>query len=664
MRFVIFTLLFIPAFAQTSSEWNFLSNHVDGREIAQMLPRYLRAKADQLLLERKAQIAKISSTQDLHARRQYFRERFTKALGGLPERTPLNARTAGTIEFPDYRIEKVIFESQPGFHVTANLYLPKTGVAPHPAILFPLGHEQGAKAHEAWQYVLITFAKRGYVCLAWDTIGQGERIQMWDDDFKESKVIRSTTEHTMLGLQTLLVGDALARYTIWDGIRALDYLLSRPEVDPKRVGVTGNSGGGTHTAYLAALDDRFAAAAPSCYITSWKRLLETIGPQDAEQCVPPSLAHGLDHGDFLLAFAPKPYLMLTAIRDFFSIDGARETFAEAQRVYDQVGAGARVAKFEHDDGHGYTKPRRLAAYKWFSKYLAGKEDDSPEPEVKILSEEELWCTTTGQVATTFNGEENVFTLNRKRYTSVKQGGATVDALRLMISWSPRTGAPMVKPYGWVERDGYRVEKLLYESEPGIWIPSTVYIPSGSGRRAALILAFGAGKSSAHSEAEAQVKQGKLVLAVDLRGLGETRAISERSGSDWPRYFGDYESSMSALLTGKPLVAMRAEDIARAVDYLAGRADVNSTQIALHGREVAAVPALFAAALDSRIAMLTVERMVESYESVIRNRIHRQQWENAVQGALRQFDLPDVVRWIAPRPVKVVELLNPLGQRRR
>ena len=112
--------------------------------------------------------------------------------------------------------------------MTANLYLPKTGRGPYPAILFPLGHEEGAKAHGVWQQLLVTFAKNGYVALAWDTIGQGERVQLYDEDFQTSKVVRSTTEHTINGIQTLLVGDALARYTIWDGMRALDYLVSRP----------------------------------------------------------------------------------------------------------------------------------------------------------------------------------------------------------------------------------------------------------------------------------------------------------------------------------------------------------------------------------------------------------------------------------------------------
>lgn len=178
----------------------------------------------------------------------------------------------GTLDRGDYRVEKIVFESRPAFFVTANLYLPKSGRPPYPAILFPLGHERGAKAHQAWQRCLAGLARRGFAALAWDPLGQGERIQMYDEDLHDSKLRGSTVEHTVIGMQCLLTGTHLAQYTIWDGIRALDYLLSRPEVDARRVGCTGNSGGGTHTAYLAGLDNRIQVAAPSCYITSWQRM--------------------------------------------------------------------------------------------------------------------------------------------------------------------------------------------------------------------------------------------------------------------------------------------------------------------------------------------------------------------------------------------------------
>jgi dienelactone hydrolase len=494
MRIIGLVLLGITAAAaQDTSGLNFLAGHTDYRNIRSMLADYTKRRAFALLDARQAQVAKWQAA-DVSARKQHVRDRMLRALGDMPERTPLNPRVTGVIEHERYRIEKVIFESQPRFYVTANLYLPKTGRGPYPAILFPLGHEEGSKAHGTWQQLLVTFAENGYVALAWDPIGQGERVQLYDEDFQTSKVIRSTTEHTMLGVQTLLVGDALGRYTVWDGIRALDYLVSRPEVDPKRVGLTGNSGGGTHTAYLAALDDRIQVAAPSCYITSWRRLIETIGPQDAEQNIPPWIADGLDHADFVHAFAPKPYLILSAIRDFFSITGARETFHEAQRAYDLLGASSKLSMTEADDGHGYTKPRRLAAYRWFDRWLKGKEEERPEREVTPASEDELWCTPTGQVATSLGGE-TVWSLNRKRAQSFKRGSVSGEQVRRLIAYDKPEGAVAVRPFGTLTRSGYRIEKLIYESEPGIVVPSLLFIPEGTGRRPAVVYVHGGGKAA-------------------------------------------------------------------------------------------------------------------------------------------------------------------------
>src|SRR5215469_4470320 len=414
MKIATFILLAAaPVLAQPREEWNFLSDPSVFRDVHNMLPAYLKEKAFALLDDRQRAIARISTLEDLKARGRYWRVYMLAYLGGLPERTPLNARTVGTLDRGDYRVEKIIFESRPEFYVTANLYLPKTGTPPYPAILYPLGHERGAKGHQAWQRCLASLGRRGFVALAWDPLGQGERVQMYDEDLHDTKTTGSTVEHTIIGTQCLLTGSHVAQYTIWDGMRALDYLLSRPEVDPKRVGCTGNSGGGTHTAYLSALDDRIQVAAPSCYITSWRRMLESIGPQDAEQVFPFFLRDGLDYPDYIYAFGGKPFMMLTAIRDFFPISGARATFAEARQVLGRLESAGNIDRFEYDDGHGYNQPRREAAYRWFTRWLQGKENPEPEAPVTLATAEELNCTPTGQVKTSFPGAMDVFTLNRK-----------------------------------------------------------------------------------------------------------------------------------------------------------------------------------------------------------------------------------------------------------
>ena len=633
-----------------------------------MLSTYLQRRAFSLLDDRARTVSQISGASDAAARKQYIRARILDSLGGLPERTPLNARVTGTVERDDYRIEKIVFESQPKFYVTANLYLPKRGRGPYPAILFPLGHEAGGKANEAWQHALVSFAKKGYVALAWDPLGQGERVQLWDPDTQQAKVIRSTTEHSILGVQCLLTGDNIARYTVWDGIRALDYLLSRPEVDAAKVGCTGNSGGGTHTAYLSALEDRIHVAAPSCYITSWRRLLESIGPQDAEQVLLPFLADGLDHPDFIYAFAPRPYLMLSAIRDFFSISGARESYDEARGLYARLNAEDRMSMFEADDGHGYSKPRRLAAYRWFARWLKNASDEDPEPEVTIATEEELHATKTGQVSSSFE-VETVFSLNRARLAALKRPQLSREDLRLelrrLTGFEPPAGAVPVRFYGRIQRSGYVIEKLVYESEPGILVPSLLFLPEPAGeRRPAILYAHGRGKSvdaRPGGEIEELVRKGFIVFAVDYRGIGETSATDTRGGSDFPRYFGDYGNAMTSLLVGKTLVGMRAQDLYRALDVLATRQEVDAAKITAIAKETATVPMLHLAALDGRINRLALESGLVSYESVVRNNIHMNVFENVVPKALKTYDLPDLIVAVAPRPVWLIDPVNPMGR---
>ena len=662
--------------AQTSQELNFLSGLEESRTIRNMLPDYLDRLARALLEERKRKIALFATPQDVANRKDYVRARMLQAIGSLPERTPLNAKVVGVLDRDDYKIEKVVFESQPNFYVTANLYLPKRGRPPYPGVLFPLGHEQGSKAHSAWQQMLGSLAQKGFVALAWDPIGQGERVQLYDPDFRESKVFRSTTEHSILGIQCLLVGDNLARYTIWDGMRALDYLLSRKEVDPERIACTGNSGGGTHTAYLSALDDRIKVAAPSCYITSFGHLLASIGPQDAEQNLPPFLGDGLDHADFIYAFGPKPYLMLSAIRDFFSISGARETYAEAKRVYTVMGIPEKMGMVEADDGHGYTKPRRLAAYDWFGRWLMGARDQAPEPEVKLFTEVELACTATGQVSTSLGGE-TVFSLNRKRAGLSNQRlqppSSPADLasfkekirqrVRQLTRFEPSKGALTVRPYGEITRTGYRIEKLTYESEPGITIPSVLYVPdTAEARKPAILSVYRRGKAAAGAESEEWVKRGFVVLAIDMRGTGETQFGETQPSGDYPRYFGDFDSAMTALLIGKPLVGMRAQDVSRGVDLLLARPDVDPERVYAYGRDEGGVPLLYAAVLDERIKKVAIEGTLVSYQSVIANRIHRQVLESTVRGALKEYDLPDLVAALAPRSAFIVNGVDALGHR--
>ncbi len=180
-------------------------------------------------------------------------------------------------------------------------------------------------------------ALNGMAALVFDPIDQGERGQYfgpggWPD-------LWGCKAHAMIGVGSVLLGRNTARFEIWDGMRAIDYLQSRPEVDPRRIGCTGNSGGGTQTSYLMALDDRIRCAAPSCYLTSTLRLMQTIGPDDAEQNLFGQFVGGPQEADWLLMRAPSPVLMCAATKDFFDIGGTWDSFRYAKRLYTRLGSG-------------------------------------------------------------------------------------------------------------------------------------------------------------------------------------------------------------------------------------------------------------------------------------------------------------------------------------
>src|SRR5579864_591793 len=350
----------------------------ESQQPQKMLYAYLQAEAQKHFDARRKAVEAIDGHEALRRRQEDLRAKFLAALGAFPERTPLNARVVGQNRCDGYRVERVLFESRPGHHVTGVLYLPESE-SPYPGVLVPCGHNANGKASEPYQRISILLAKNGLAAFCYDPIGQGERVQLLDAHGKPA-LPGSTTEHTMAGIGAMLVGRQLAHYRIWDGLRALDYLASRPEIDPKRLGCTGNSGGGTMTAYLMALDDRIAAAAPSCYITSLERLFATIGPQDAEQNITGQVAFGMEHADYVTMRAPKPTLICTATHDFFDIGGAWTSFREAKLLYGLLGHGERVDLFEYNDKHGFSRPRRQAAMRWMRRWLLHKDDAPTEGE--------------------------------------------------------------------------------------------------------------------------------------------------------------------------------------------------------------------------------------------------------------------------------------------
>jgi dienelactone hydrolase len=634
----------------------------------------LNKQAFAALDQRHAAYEKLKTPEQIADWQKARREFFLRQLGGFPDRTPLNAQVTGTIEREDYRIEKILFESRPRHHVTALLYLPKGSLPPFPGVLVPCGHSANGKAHDSYQRISILLAKNGLAALCYDPIGQGERVQLFKPDGKGA--FNPTQEHTLTGIGSILLGGNTAEYEIWDGMRALDYLASRPEIDSHRLGCTGNSGGGTLTSYLMALDDRVVAAAPSCYSTTFRELLATSGPQDAEQNIFGQIGFGMDIPDYTLMRAPKPTLIDAATHDqIFSITGAWDLFREAKRLYTTMGHSDQVDLAEADAPHEFSTHLRVASVRWMRRWLLKADDRVTEiPGTPILKDEEAICSPKGQVMQ-IPGEESVFSLNAKiedRLTPQRRDfwarTPKAEALQKVrevagIRRLSDLPEPKTSRIGFIERNGYRIEKIVLESEAGVPLPALAFVPAHPAGEAYLYV-NGRGKQADAGEGgpiEQLVKHNHLVLAVDLRGMGETETREKKwYGGLFGAEAGEF---FTAYLLGKSLTGMRAEDILVAARFLAHyEAQDTPRKVGLVGIGHAGIAALHAAALEPELFSSTLIReTLTSWDDVVRTPEAGPQLDGLVHSALKFYDLPDLVHCVAPANISIEHPINALGE---
>ncbi len=636
-----------------------------------MLHTYLLSEAQKQFDARRKVVETIKTPEALAKRSAELREKFIGALGGFPEKTPLNARTVGTIDGDGFRIERVIYESRPGHHVTANLYLPtgKDAVKPCPAVLMPCGHDGNGKANSSYQRAAVLLAHNGIASLSYDPIGQGERRQILDDGGKP--VIGSmTTEHSLVGVPALLVGECTASFRIWDGIRSIDYLAGRPEIDAKAIGCTGCSGGGTLTSYLMALDDRITAAAPSCYVTSLERLFATIGPQDGEQNIPGQVAFGMEHADFLTMGLPRATLLCAASKDFFDNQGTWTSFREAKRAATLLGMPQCVDILESDTQHGYPKQHREGMARFMRQWLLGKLEFTPEGDYTPLKTEQLLCTTSGQVLVDLKGK-SVPDLIAAREAELAKARAALNRQRskddLLADVRRRIALPTdIKPAvqsaaaGEVQRDGYVIRKLTFKTEPGIIVPALLAETRETTEKLPLVLyVHGRGKSydaAPGGPIEQLVKQGKRVLAVDLRGMGET-SPGTLPPPGKPSPLGvDYSEAQLSLHLAHPLLGQRVFDLIAVLNAIPAAVGVEVV-----GIESAGPIVLHAAALDRRIKQITLRQSLVSWSAVARSPISDNQMTNVVSGALKSYDLTDLMGTLPTGTVVIQSAVDPVGK---
>jgi dienelactone hydrolase len=626
-----------------------------------MLIHSINKQAFKMLDKRDSEIAALKTKEDWIARQKKVTETLLKIVGPFPEKTPLNAKITGTIQRDGYRIEKILYESIPNYYVTGCLFIPDGIKEKRPVILYVLGHwEQGYRAKENQEFIG-NFVKKGFIVFAIDPVGQGERIQYYNPDTKKIDLMGATNQHSYMAHQCFLIGSSTARYFTWDGIRAVDYLLTRSEVDPERIGLTGISGGGTQTAYIGAMDQRIKAYAPTCYITGFRRLMESIGPQDGEQNMYHAVSEGITHADYLEVSAPKPILMVTTTRDIFSIQGAKETYREVLNAYKAFGKEENFMRVEDDSAHGYTIKNEEAIYAFFQKVFK-MPGSSKFEHIAYLPEADLNVTQTGLVLSSISNAKMLFDVNRddalKKIAALENSRMNIAAHLVTVKQKAKELSGYLTPTlekepvfrGRFQREGYSIEMYGLKGENQCIVPLYVFIPDKPAKYPAIVYIHPKGKSAESSpggQIEELVKKGYIVAAPDVINTGETKF---KFRNDNPINFG-------TVLIGRSIVGIQAGDIVRVVNYLKSRNDVDKNKIG--GMAVAEMspPLLHAAAFDLSITSVALVSSLVSYKSIVLNKFYQFPFTCYVAGALTAYDLPDLIGSIAPRKVLLAEINN-------
>ena len=624
-----------------------------------MVQEYFVRRVRELQQDRLSALAEVRTQKDVMKLRAQTRRKLRLSFGPQPVRTPLSARVTGTLTRKSYVIEKIMYESRPDFPVTANLYIPRRHKGPFPCVLGTCGHSGTGKAEPFYQAFCQGLAEKGFLVLIYDPISQGERLQYPGNEGKAHPK-GCCQEHNMMGNQMRLFGDYVGAWRLWDGIRGLDYLLSRPEADPTRVGVTGNSGGGTMSTYLCGLEDRFTMAAPSCFVTTYLLNLENELPADSEQIPPKIIGMGLDMSAFFIAQIPRPVLLLGQKNDYFDRRGLTQTYQELRRLYAILGAEDNVQLFIGPSDHGYRIENREAMYGFFVQQ-AGLRGNQREPKTVEESPEELAASPEGQVHNM--GVKRVFDFNKQNAQTAAAARKKLSHAKLREAIAGRLALPerdaaphfrVMRQRGNDTKRYARHSAFAVETEPGIkailhvFSKTDGYFHFPELKEAVLYLPH---TSSLQDVTDGQTPDDDTLFALDVRGMGETIALSCGAGDFFAPYGTDYFYTSYGEMIGEPYCGRRVHDVLATLDLLKAQ---GYRRVHLYGRGLGAVIAAFAACMHPLVKQVTLRNALLSYHELTQVPVQSWPLSSMVSNALDAFDLPDCFKLLSNKSLKIVE----------
>lgn len=638
------------------------------REYAKCLPEAIRMLAAEAYNRRSAQIRKLTSAAAIQERQKWARDTFWKLASGMPERTSLNVRTTGGFERDRYRVENLVYQSRPDEWISANLYIPKNGSAPFPGVLFHMGHSNNGKAADTYQRCCQGLVQLGFLVLAFDPMGQGERINYPGPD-GSSRLPSADHEHTMAGMQMLLLGETAAGMQTWDAVRSLDVLAAHPLVDSKRLASTGQSGGATITMMLAAVDSRLACVAVSSGNTENFACANFHSPgstDDAEQNFIGCGPLGFDRWDLLWPFAPKPLLILTSAKDFFGTyspnyeDNGLEEYGRLEAAYRLLRKPDRLQRFESPLPHGLSYVLRLEIYRWLTRWLGDGPKIDREPPVVPEPDRILWATESGSVARDL-GSKTPFQSSRETARAIKTPSGTPD-LRRLLGMGPMPSRPRLRELSRVPSRDCDILAVEIPTAERVWAPAWIFVPKHPVKRL-LIVVEPSGRSSQWQEGglyQRLAAEGTVVCAPDLRGIGDLRPEFSPGA---PSYTGEHENeenyAWASLMLGRSLLGQRVTDLVGVIQALSGGEWGGAPLLAARGQLT--IPALCAASLAPEVAGLYLADHLVSWRSLVENENYRHPFANFVPNVLKSTDLPEIAAALTPRKITIARILDGAGQ---
>ena len=560
------------------------------------------------------------------------------------EKCDLNVRRTGFLELADCNVEKIIFDSRPGFPVSAAVYLPKKIEGKHPAVLLLCGHALEGKAASTYQTAGRSLAKQGVIVACPDPVGQGERKQYYRSN------LNNVNEHNVTNRRLLPMGDNTGNWRTYDAIRSVDYLLSRDDVDASRIGVSGNSGGGTMTTMVNAVEDRFAAANPNCYITRWWRNVENELPVDAEQILPGAASDGGDMADLLIAAAPRPLAIGGQANDFFDIRGTKEVYEEVKQIYTLLGYPERVRLTVGPVSHGYSPHLREASYHFYRDFFgtSGEMTDTTEP---MLTEKEISCTPTGRtielpgtvtIHDLIAEQLKECTANAKTYTRSEAAELVRKNLRI--------GKVGVPTYRQLRDSGQTLPFKFsrYGLELDESMVTTMFCTSNNHFKLApeeSVELYVPALSSTAELANLQVTDKQDRFAIDYRGVGESTPDGCDQDADrnfFAHYKFDYHYASLSLLMDESYLGDRVRDVLGAIELLTA---YGAREIKLTCSGIGRIPALFAALLTERNVKYMPDVPLNSLCSQVLDSEGSLPQSMIPVGLLKDIDFPEIEKLV-------------------